>query len=144
MATLGEIREAIKETLEENIPGIKCYRYIPENALVLPAIIVEPEMASFVEAMGRGTDRWDFTLLVLVGFNHLESAHDDLVPFVSVHGNKSIREVISENKTLCLDDANPTDEHVYDYGMPTAQDIPECFIEGEGARRRLTVYAARF
>src|SRR5690606_20782828 len=117
-----------------------CYRYIPENALVLPAIIVEPEMASFVEAMGRGTDRWDFTLLVLVGYNHLESAQNNLDPFVSGHGNKSIREVIFQNKTLGLENVNATVERVYDYGMRFAPDTQGRATEALGARLGLTVY----
>ena len=145
MALLGTIREAIMTTIESNISGVKCYPRIPENALVLPAVIVQPEMANFVEAMGRGTDRYDFTLLVLVGYNHLESAQDNLDPLVSGHGSKSIRQCIFQNRNLGIEgDVNATVDRMFDYAVRFSPDTQGRATEALGARLTMIVYTRGF
>ena len=141
MATLKEIRQAIMVTIEGNISGVKCYKNIPENALVLPAVIVQPDMADFHVAMARGTDQYDFTLLVLVGYNHLESAQDNLDPFISGSGVKSIRQCIFNDKTLGIaGDIDATVSRMFDYGMRFSPDSQGRGTESLGARLALTVF----
>lgn len=141
MATLKEIRQAIMTTLEANLSGVKCYKNIPENALVLPAVIVQPNMADFIVAMNRGTDTYEFTLLVLVGYNHLESAQDNLDPLVTGSGNKSVRQCIFLNKDLGIEgDVNATVTRMFDYGMRFSPDTQGRATEALGARLALTVH----
>lgn len=140
MATLKQIRQAIMQTLEANIAGMKCYRNIPENALVLPATIVQPTTTDFHMAMARGTDQYDFMLLVLVSYNHLESAQDNLDPFVSGSGDKSIRECIFTNRDLGLEQTNATVSRMYDYGMRFSPDTQGRATEALGARLSLSVF----
>lgn len=141
MATLKEIRTAVKTTIEAGISGIKCYDKIPENALVLPAVIVEPDMASFTEAMGRGTDRYDFTLIMLVAYNHLETAQDNLDPYVTGYGPKSIRQCIWDAKDLGLNgDVNAHISQMYDYADRFAPPTQGRATEQLGARLSLIVY----
>ncbi|MFI6737440.1 hypothetical protein ACIBI9_31330 [Nonomuraea sp. NPDC050451] len=128
-------------TIQTGIPGIKCYRNIPENALVLPAVIVQPVTADFDVAFGRGTDQIDFTLLVLVAYNHLEVAQDNLDPYLSGSGSKSIRECIWNNKTLGLEgDVNAHISRMYDYGKRYNGEGQGQAIEQLGARLDLVVY----
>lgn len=141
MATLKQIRYAIQSTIENGIAGIKCYDKIPENAKVLPAVIVQPDMADFVMAMGRGTDQYNFTLLVLVSYNHIETAQDNLDPYVTGSGSKSIRQCIWDNKTLGLEgDVNAHVSRMFDYGMRFTPDSVGGSHEQLGARLSLVVY----
>jgi hypothetical protein len=141
VATLKEIRNAVKATIEDGISGIKCYDKIPENAKVLPAVIVQPEMADFDMAMGRGTDQYNFTLIVLVSYNHIETAQDNLDPYITGSGSKSIRQCIWANKTLGLDgDVNAHVNRMFDYGMRFTPDSVGGSFEQLGARLGLIVY----
>jgi hypothetical protein len=141
MPTLKEIRLAVKDTIETGISGLKCYDKVPENALVLPAVIVEPDRASFTEAMARGTDRYDFTLIMLVGYNHLETAQDNLDPYVTGYGEKSLRQCIWNKKDLGLDGAvNAHISQMYDYGDRYAPPTQGRATEQLGARLSLVVF----
>lgn len=141
MATLKQIRTGIKTTIETGISGVKCYDKVPQNALVLPALIVQPVRASFVEAMARGVDRYDFTLIMLVAYNHLETAQDNLDPYVTGYGEKSIRQCIWNTKDLGLDGSvNAHIDEMYDYGDRFAPDTQGRATEQLGARFNLIVY----
>lgn len=141
MADIKTIRSAIMTTLETGISGLKCYRNIPENALVLPAVIVQPTDADFDVAFGRGTDQLDFVLLVLVAYNHLEVAQDNLDPYLSGSGSKSIRQCVWNNKSLGLDgDVNAHVSRMYDYGRRFNGEGQGQAIEQLGARLHLAVY----
>lgn len=139
MADLMTIRAAIIDTLEAGIPGLKGYKTIPENALVLPAVVVQPLNSDFTVAFGRGTDESNFVLLVLVSYNHLEVAQTNLDPFVSGSGEKSIRQCIWNNRSLGIG----ADAHIgrmYDYGMRFEGDYQGRSHEQLGARLSMTVY----
>lgn len=141
MADIKTIRTAIMTTIETGIPGVKCYRNVPENALVLPAVIVQPFTSDFDMAFGRGTDQIDFVLLVLVAYNHLEVAQDNLDPYVSGSGSKSIRECIWNNKSLGLEGSvNAHVSRMYDYGKRYNGEGQGQAIEQFGARLDLVVY----
>jgi hypothetical protein len=141
MATFKQIREAISTTLEANIAGMKCYPLIPQNAFVLPATIVLPTDSDYAVAMGRGTDQYNFVLLVLVSYNHLESAQDNLDPFVAGSGEKSVRECIFLNRDLGYpNDINAHVGRMWDYGMRFSPDTQGRATEALGARLALTVY----
>lgn len=139
MSYLKQIRTAIKTTIESGIPGLKCYDKIPENALVLPAVVVQPVNTDFTKAMGRGVDQTDFMLLVLVAYNNLEVAQDNLDPFVESTGPQSIRECIWNNRSLGIN----VDAHIhrmFDYGMRFEGDYMGRGHEQLGARLAMTVY----
>lgn len=141
MADIKTIRTAIMTTLETGISGIKCYRYVPENAVVLPAIVVQPVNADFDTSFGRGTDSMSFMLLMLVSYNSLEVAQDALDPYLSGAGAKSIRQCIWNNKSLGLDgDVNAHISRMYDYGMRFSGDYQGHGHEQLGARLMMDVY----
>lgn len=140
MAELMAIREAIKTTIEANITGMKVYTTLPNVATVVPATLIEPNDSDFYQAMGRGTDKHEFTLLVLVSYNDLEVAQHNLDPYISGSGSSSIREVIWNNRDLGVEGYNASVGSMFDYGMRFSGSHMGRGHEQFGARLSLTVY----
>ena len=65
MASFSTIRSAIKTTLADNISGLRVYDTI-DDMINVPACVVVPTSIDFNEAMARGTDKYDFEVLVVV------------------------------------------------------------------------------
>jgi hypothetical protein len=108
MATLGEIRDAIKETLS-TIADVRIYDTVPDQ-VNLPAILILPVEANFDKAFGRGHDEWQFDLFVMTSRTVARTSQDSLDAFVNGSGTRSIRALIFANQTLGLNDG--TQAHV--------------------------------
>lgn len=108
MASLKAIRAAAKTTIETRIPSLTGYPTVPEAAQV-PSFVIEPVLADFLVAMGRGTDTWNFDLHVLVASADAGIGQDELDDYVTGAGGKSIRQVVFNNRTLGL---ASTDAHI--------------------------------
>jgi hypothetical protein len=108
MATLNAIRDAIKTTLKANLPGVHIYDNVPDVQEV-PCVIVLPIMADFTVAFARGSDTWQFDLVVSVSRVDVQDGQEQLDKYVSGSGAKSIRQIIFNNPTLGLAD---TDAHI--------------------------------
>lgn len=136
MASLDDVRGAIKTTIEANISTLHAYKYVPEAANVLPCVVIIPFTSDFAQAMGRGLDEWVFDLLVLV------SASDDLVrqaeldSYVTGGGSSSIRQMIFNNRTLGLTSTDAYVSEMTEYGMR----FPAAEIDHIGARLKLIVH----
>ena len=100
MATLKQVRAAIQTTLESAIAGLKVYRTV-EAVEVLPAVVVAPSDGGYA-TMGRGVDRMDLGLMVLVNPGVMGLGQDELDDFLAGAGPKSIRQVLFANRTLGL------------------------------------------
>lgn len=115
MASLTEIRAALKATLKDNIAGLNVYSEVSEvqqtpAAVAIPASQTAGGMTcDFDGAFGRGLDTWHIDLYVLVSRTDAALAQKMLDQFVTGTGPKSIRRVIYENPDLGLDDG--TDCH---------------------------------
>lgn len=135
MASLTAIRDAIKTTVEANVTGMTCYDTVPD-ASNLPATVVVPDVASFVQAMGRGMDTYEFDLYVLVSANEMDIRQDELDTYVTGAGSASIRAAIFANKTLGLSnvDAHITGMSVY------AEKFPMASVQHIGAVLHLIVH----
>lgn len=101
MATLSAIREALKTTIEAAIPELQVYPNVPES-VNLPCVIVLPTSGDFQVAMGRGTDAYEFDLIVLVSRRDDDLAQYDLDDYVTGAGAKSVREAIFNANSLGL------------------------------------------
>jgi len=108
MASITEVRNAIKATLEAAIPGLTVHARMSGVANV-PAVVVRPVEADFEVAMRKGLDTWTYTLIVLTSRADEVASQDKLDEYVDGGGERSIRTAIFNNKTLGL--AN-TDAHV--------------------------------
>jgi hypothetical protein len=102
VASLKAIRDAIKATLEgiEALAGV--YDTMPDATNLLPCVVVMPSTADFTVAMGRGTDRYDFTLCVMVSPIDKDLGQDALDDLVTGAGDSSIRQTIFAARTLGL------------------------------------------
>lgn len=101
MATVGEIRDAVKGTLEAAIADFRCYDTVPDLASV-PATIVLPVESDFATTFGRGFDTHQIDLFVMVSRVAPRSGQDSLDAFVTGQGPQSIRQAIFNNRTLGL------------------------------------------
>jgi hypothetical protein len=115
MAGLGVIRDAIKDVIETNIEGLRCYAFVPES-IELPAVVITPTGARFDTAFGRGTDTWSFDLNVLVSWNDSNVAQDQLDVLVTGAGERSLREVMFNNRQLGRNDCDAHVAEVIQYG----------------------------
>lgn len=101
MASLAQIRAALATTVEAAIADLQCYQNVPEQ-VNLPCVLVVPRSADFVAAMGRGTDIYQFDLIVLVSRRDDDLAQFDLDEYVTGAGAKSVRQAIFQANTLGL------------------------------------------
>lgn len=105
MATLREIRTAIKETLETNIPGISVYAKVPED-VTEPAIAIYPADTNYLHTFGGATSKWEFDLLVGAAGAEDEIAQDPLDDLIDGVGDRSIFAVLLANQTLGREDCS--------------------------------------
>jgi hypothetical protein len=115
MADLGTVRDAIKNVIETNIEGLRCYAAVPES-IELPAVVVTPTGARFDVAMGRGTDTWQFDLSVAVSWSDSVVSQGQLDEFVSGSGIRSVRKTIFDNRTLGRSDCDAHISEMIQYG----------------------------
>jgi hypothetical protein len=137
MPTLGEIRQAIDNTIQNNIPGLRGFNDV-KDVIQVPAMVVMPsrDTADFNGAFGRGMDIWRFDLYVLVARSESSVAQGALDQYVSGSGSRSLRRVFYEHSTLGLDGVDDAHvEGIREYGgkFQTAR------IDHVGAIVRLTV-----
>lgn len=119
MPTLTELRQAIDNTVQNNIPGLRGFKTVPAVSQ-LPAMVVTParDTADFNGAMGRGMDTWRFDLYVLVQLGEAATAQDSLDHYLDGGLDpRSIRKVIYEHPDLGLGgDVDAHCEGIRDYG----------------------------
>lgn len=137
MASLAEIRAAIASTLTSALgPGTEMYGRIPGQP-ALPCVCVVPDVANFNVAMGRGTDTWNFDLIVLVPSGDNEVGQSLLDPYVTGAGPQSIRQALFDS-ALGLARTQSHVSGMTDYGGSfDAVDVAHI-----GARLRLVVHTS--
>ncbi len=135
MASIAEVRDALKTTLEAAIDGLHVHALMAGVANV-PAVVVMPEDADFNLAMSRGIDEWHFDLLVLAGKADERTWQQRLDEMVDGGGDKSIRKAVFLNKTLGLPETNAHISGMSGYG---SQHTVGSFVYA-GANLRLTVF----
>ena len=136
MASLQEVRDGIKTTLGDNISGVRVYDGVPDYAINFPVAIVLPTSIQFNVAMQRGTDLYNFDILVAVQRAESRTAQDQLDQYITGAGSSSIRQTIFNNKTLGLDNTDATITSVSNY----AADVNLNGIDAIGANISLEVY----
>lgn len=97
--TLGELRAAIKTTLETAIPDLTVYDIVPDT-VNLPAAFVLPVSAAYDFALRQPDDTWLFDVTVLVSSGDNEIAQNTLDDFISSAGDRSLRQVITRFQNL--------------------------------------------
>jgi hypothetical protein len=135
MASFSTIRTAIKTTISNNISGIRVYDTV-DDMVNVPAAVLLPTSINFTEAMARGTDRYEFDLLVVVSRADSRSGQNQLDGFINGSGDNSIRQVIFNNSDLGQSETSAVVTTMSDYGATYAVNG----VESIGARLGITVY----
>lgn len=98
MATIEQIRDAIKTTLQARIPGLTVYATVV-SVVTTPALVVIPRVGSFEAGMGQGVDdTYLFDLDVLCSAVVDEAGQDALDAYVSGAGSRSIRQAVYQSR----------------------------------------------
>lgn len=136
MASLQQIRDGLKTTLENNIAGLRVYDIVPDYSINFPVAIVLPTSITFGLAMQRGTDLYNFDILVAVQRGESRTAQDALDLYITGAGSSSLRQAIFNNRTLGLSDTDASVTGVSNY----AGDVNLNGIDAIGANISLEVY----
>jgi len=136
MASLQQIRDGLKTTLENNITGLRVYDVVPDYSINFPVAIVLPTTITFGLAMQRGTDLYNFDILVAVQRGESRTAQDALDLYITGAGSSSLRQAIFNNRTLGLSDTDASVTGVSNY----AGDVNLNGIDAIGANISLEVY----
>ena len=99
MASLQEVRDGIKTTLEGNVSGLRVYDVVPDYSINFPVAIVLPINIEFNISMQRGTDLYTFDILVAVERGNSRTAQDKLDAYITGQGSSSLRQAIFNNRT---------------------------------------------
>lgn len=134
MATLSTVRTAVKTTLS-GLGNLRVYDTV-EDMINVPAAVLIPTSINFTEAMGRGTDRYEFDLIVVVSRADSRSGQNELDAFINGSGSNSIRQAIFNNSSLGQSDTSAVVTTMSDYGATYAVNG----VESIGARLGITVY----
>lgn len=103
MASLAQIRTALKTTITTALTELSGYDKVPE-AVNVPAVVVLPKTTDFEKAFGRGFDGYTFDVLVLVARADDVLAQTKLDPYITGAGSSSIREAVWNARALGLTD----------------------------------------
>jgi len=136
VASLQEVRDGLKTTLENNIEGLRVYDVVPDYAINFPVAIVLPVNINFNVAMQRGTDQYTFDILVAVERGNSRTAQDKLDAYITGQGSSSLRQAIFNNRTLGLDNTDANVTGVSNY----AADVNLNGIDAIGANISLEVF----
>ncbi len=110
MATLGEIRAALKSTLKTYIAGLHVYDTVADAvnypaAVVMPSSTLDNKTVVFGKSMARGLDEWHINCYILVPRGtDAQASQKQLDQYLSSSGPKSVRTVLWEHADLGLTD----------------------------------------
>lgn len=114
MATLAQIRDAVKTTVEQLVPELVVYPRFTSVANP-PAVVVVPSVTDYAVTMGRSTMRWDLDLYVLASSEDTGLAQWELDDLVDIDGDKSLVKALF-NEDLGLADTNAHVASMREYG----------------------------
>lgn len=103
MATIGEVRTALADTLED-IPDLRVSRYLTEAA-PLPGVYLS-FAGSSRESMQRGFVTMTWNLMVMVPLSSGRAATEKIDALTDWFGTESVVARIEDNKGLGLDNTN--------------------------------------
>ena len=132
---MAQIRDGLKTTIS-NISGLRVYDTVPDQAINFPVCLFIPTSIEFYLAMQRGTDQYDFDLLVAVQSADSRTGQDKLDAFVTGQGSSSIRQIIYNNSTLGLANTSAHVTSMSNYGA----DVSLNGIDAIGANLSIEVF----
>lgn len=90
---LGAAMQEIADQLD-TIDGLRCYGYPPDTINAPAAVVTYPDTLTFDATYGRGMDRMDPKVVVLVGKVSDRTARDRLGAYCDGSGTSSVKAVV--------------------------------------------------
>ncbi len=90
---LAVVMTAIADRLD-TITGLRCFAYPPPTLSPPAAVVSYPDTLTFDETYGRGMDRMDLPVVVVVGKPSDRTARDALAAYCKGSGAASVKAVV--------------------------------------------------
>lgn len=119
MATIADIRSAIKTTVEADLGDVHVYTYVPET--VQPRCIVVVPSSGDARTMGRGVVEYIFNLIVVASTADSVAGQTALDEMLQTTGDAVLASIDSD-KTLGLSGVNAHAAGWDDYGTSSFGD----------------------
>jgi hypothetical protein len=98
MTALTDLRTGLANRLT-TITGLRSSAYIPDNPQP-PVAIVMPGRITYDQAFGRGSDEYQFTIMLIVGRVADRASQTTLDGYCESSGSRSVKAAIEGDRTL--------------------------------------------
>lgn len=98
MPTIKQIRQGIAANLA-TVPGLRTSYYVPDNPNP-PVAIIYPPAITYDQSFGRGLDKYDLQVIVLVAKLEDRIAQDLIDTFCAPVGTGSVKAAIEADRSL--------------------------------------------
>lgn len=98
MTAMTDLRVGLANRLA-TITGLRSSATIPDNPMP-PVAVVMPGRVSYDTAFGRGSDEYEFTIMVIVGRVADRSSQTNLDEFCASSGNTSVKAAVEGDRSL--------------------------------------------
>lgn len=98
MATIKQIRQGLATNLG-TIPGLRTSYFVPDNPNP-PIAIIYPPSITYDQTFGRGLDKYDFSITVLVAKLEDRISQDLIDTFCAPTGTGSVKRAIESDRSL--------------------------------------------
>jgi len=98
MTALTDLRTGLANRLA-TISGLRSSAYIPDNPQP-PVAVVMPGRITYDQAFGRGSDEYQFTIMLIVGRVADRASQTTLDGYCESSGSRSVKAAIEGDRTL--------------------------------------------
>jgi hypothetical protein len=98
MTALTDLRTGLANRLT-TITGLRSSAYIPDNPQP-PVAIVMPGRITYDQAFGRGSDEYQFTIMLIVGRVADRASQTNLDAYCASSGSTSVKAAVEGDRTL--------------------------------------------
>jgi len=105
---LADVMDEVGDLID-TIQGLRVFRHPPSTVTPPAAIVTYPETYTYDETFGRGSDRMDLRVVLLVGKVSDRSARDRIGAYVDGSGPRSIKAVLEADEYTAFDSARVRD-----------------------------------
>lgn len=132
---LGAVMQAVADRID-TISGLRVYAYPADNIAAPAAVVTYPETYLFDETYGRGMDRMDLRVVVLVGKVSDRATRGNVAGYVAGSGSSSVKAVVESGTYTAFDSCRVRDVEFDLVAMAGVEYLAATFtidIAGEGS-----------
>lgn len=104
---LGNVMQELADQID-TIAGLRAYAYPPDTINAPAAVVTYPDSYTYDATYGRGSDRLELPVVVLVGKVSDRASRDNLSRFVNGSGADSIKTVVEAGTYTAFDTVRVT------------------------------------